>query len=125
MLVDYLKEKTAAMVAIAEKKNADYTGGDTDEFFNFTAVESLDVMSAEEGIFVRMIDKFMRVRSFIKKGVLEVKDETVEDTLIDLANYSLILAALIKKKKDTHSLFLAASKSVPVKPVVRRGKKRG
>lgn len=99
-LLSYMREATAKMVATAEKKNADYTGGAADPFANFMVVEQLDVVSAETGILVRLTDKFMRVRSFIKKGVLQVKDETVEDTLLDMANYCLIMAALIKQKRS-------------------------
>lgn len=87
------------MLATARAKNADYTGAASDAFANFAMIENLGVVSTEAGMFVRFTDKFMRVASFIKKGVLAVKDETVEDTLLDLANYCLLMAAYISTKK--------------------------
>ena len=35
----------------------------------------------------------------------EVKDESIEDTILDLANYSLILLAKIKSRKDEKMLY--------------------
>jgi hypothetical protein len=46
-----------------------------------------------------MLDKVARVVTFVKKGVLQVKDESVEDTLLDLANYCILFAGYIKAKK--------------------------
>lgn len=42
---------------------------------------------------VRMEDKFNRIKSLIKKGGdQKVTDESIEDTLFDLANYAIMLA---------------------------------
>lgn len=40
-----------------------------------------------------------RVASFAENGDLQVKDESVLDTLQDLANYSCLLAGYIKSKQ--------------------------
>jgi hypothetical protein len=45
-----------------------------------------------------MMDKLGRLASFIQKGQLNVADEKVEDTLLDLANYCVILAAYLQHK---------------------------
>jgi hypothetical protein len=84
---------------IVKAKNADYTGESQDPFLNLNMVEKFEVSTTETGIFTRMLDKFTRISSFIKKGVLKVKDETVEDTLFDLANYCILMAAYIVSKK--------------------------
>ena len=47
-----------------------------------------------------MTDKLTRIASFVRKGFNEVKDETIEDTLPDLANYSLL--CLIEFRKETN-----------------------
>jgi hypothetical protein len=99
-LLDFIKAKTAKMLATAEAKNHDYTGGHVDPFWNFSVGELLGIGSTEQGLLFRMSDKFMRVVGFVKRGVLLVADESVEDTLVDLANYSLILAAFIKHKRE-------------------------
>jgi hypothetical protein len=46
-----------------------------------------------------MVDKLARINSFSQKGELQVKDESVEDTLLDLANYAILLAGYIRSKK--------------------------
>lgn len=84
---------------ICRKKNADYTGGTEDPFSNFTSVEVLEI-STVHGFLTRMMDKMKRVSSFAKNGTLQVKDESVVDTLRDLANYSCLLAGYIESKKS-------------------------
>ena len=87
------------MIAITAAKNADYTGVGDDPFANFTRVESLMICTTEQGFLTRMMDKFSRIVSFSQKGELQVKDESVEDTLLDFANYCILLAGYIKSKK--------------------------
>ena len=84
---------------IAKAKSHDYSQ-DEDVFANFKSIEVLDVCTTEQGFLTRMLDKFNRVKSFTKRGILKVEDEKIEDTLLDLANYSILLAAYIKDKKD-------------------------
>jgi hypothetical protein len=97
-LVDFIEKFYGKNVEILKAKNADYSGGNSDPFGNFKSVEILGI-SAEEGFLTRMMDKMMRISSFVKKGELQVKDESVKDTLADLANYSALLAAFIESKK--------------------------
>jgi hypothetical protein len=85
-------------ISISKLKNADYTGVNSDPFANFKSVESLGI-STEAGFLTRMMDKMARIGSFVSKGELQVKDESVKDTLRDLANYSCLLAAYIESKK--------------------------
>jgi hypothetical protein len=89
------------MTAITKAKNADYTGIGSDPFANFTRVEALGICSTEQGFLTRMMDKFCRLNSFAQKGVLEVKDESVEDTLLDLANYAILMAGYIRSKRES------------------------
>ncbi len=84
---------------ISKKKNADYTGGNDNPFSNFQSVEVLGI-STEIGFLTRMMDKMKRIASFAEQGQLQVKDESVIDTLKDLANYSCLLAGYIESKKD-------------------------
>lgn len=84
---------------VSRKKNADYTGGDDDPFANFTFIEDLSgTISTEEGFLVRMGDKIRRLSSFVSQGTLQVKDESVLDTLQDLANYCCLMAGYIRSK---------------------------
>ncbi len=86
------------MIDITAAKNADYTGNSEDPFANFTLVETFGALTTEQGFFARMTDKFARVSSFIQNGELQVKNESVEDTLLDLANYCALFAGYLKSK---------------------------
>lgn len=88
------------MIEVTQRKNNDYAGhGNDDPFANFRIVENINIASAEVGFLTRMTDKLSRITTFVHKGDLLVKDESVEDTLLDLANYSALLAGYIRDKK--------------------------
>ena len=98
---EYLKEfeqLTTKMLETTKKKNSDYTGDDSSPFKNFTMVETMGFSTTEQGFLTRMTDKIMRVASFVKNGTLQVKDESATDTLLDLANYSLLMICYLKSK---------------------------
>ena len=90
---DFMK----SMLETMKNKNHDYTWW-KNEYTNFTLIENLWITSTEKWILVRMCDKIARLTSVIDKEI-KVKDETVIDTLLDLANYSIILASYIKDNK--------------------------
>jgi hypothetical protein len=104
--LQFHKQTCEKMVAIAQAKNADYTGTDLNPFANFSKVEVLGICAVEQGFLTRMTDKFMRIISFQQKGFHEVKEESVEDTLIDLANYCILLAGYLRHKRE-------ATKNIP------------
>lgn len=99
--LDLHKGLTARMYDITSRKNADYTGASDDAFSNFRIVESLGFASVEQGFMTRMSDKMSRLATFVKKGVFQVEDEKVEDTLLDLANYSLLFIGYLADKKQS------------------------
>lgn len=96
--LEYFRTTIERMYETTKAKNQDYSAGDN-PFFNFEIAEMMGVSTAEAGFFVRIMDKMSRLRSFIQKGVLQVKDEAVEDSLIDAAVYLIMLSAYIKSKK--------------------------
>lgn len=104
--LQYHKDMCQRMVEITATKNADYTGTNTDPFANFSKVDVMGICSVEQGFLVRMSDKISRIISFVQKGVLLVKDESIEDTLIDLANYCILFAGYIKSKKEKEILLV-------------------
>lgn len=97
---EFSKEFFDNCIEISRKKNADYTGKDANPFGNFQSVETLGI-STEQGFLTRMMDKMKRIASFVEQGTLQVKDESITDTLRDLANYSSLLAGYIKSKRET------------------------
>ena len=63
---------------------------------------SFDKSLDEDGLLVSKIrigDKYHRFSQLIKKEA-EVKDESIEDTLIDLANYSVMTLLWLRKNKE-------------------------
>ena len=92
-------EMSAYALDLMKKKNADYAGSGSDPFANFRRTEALGICSTEQAFLVRMTDKMSRLSTFANKGKLVVTDEGVHDTLIDLINYSVLLAAYIKDKQ--------------------------
>lgn len=46
-----------------------------------------------------MCDKLSRITSLIDNDA-KVKDEAIEDTLVDLANYAIIMSLYVQHKRD-------------------------
>ena len=93
------KAITDQMHEITKAKNADYTGKGADPFANFRAVNVAGISTAQ-GFFTRIADKYMRLAGFVKNQTLEVKDESVEDTLLDMANYCILMVCEMRDRKD-------------------------
>lgn len=79
MLHEALCEEARTLM---KAKNADYAAI-SDPFRNFR-------LFGELGILVRLSDKLARLRSFLENGKLEVKNETVRDTILDIINYAVL-----------------------------------
>ncbi len=109
------------MVEITKKKNADYAGAGSDPFANFRQIGSLIQSPSviEIGFLTRMSDKMSRIGSFISNGTLQVKDESVEDTLKDLANYSALFAGYLREQRQKK---LAADLDATIRPSTSGGK---
>lgn len=83
---------------IVQAKNQDY-GAKADPFRNFRGAELVGVPN-DQAVLVRMSDKMARIATLLEKARegqgAAVSDESVEDTLRDLANYALILLLFIR-----------------------------
>jgi len=78
-------------------KNSDYSDKN-DAFNNFRYSEELGITSTDKAMFVRMCDKMSRIANLLNKEA-NVKDETIHDTLLDLAAYSILLSIYIDDGK--------------------------
>lgn len=87
--------------SLCDNKNIDYA--QTQEpFSNFEMVESLKICDTPTGILVRMVDKIARIANLLKRnGKVAVKDEKLEDTMLDLINYSIILLSYYMYVEDS------------------------
>ena len=90
MREELFKEITEEMYKIYKMKNEDYGSSVSDRYKDFGIVSFL----------VRIQDKVNRLKTLTKKESL-VKDEKIEDTLLDLANYSIL--ALIELKMEENN----------------------
>ncbi len=95
-----LSDEYEANVNISRNKNKDYAGS-VDPFANFRQIEFLTggKITAEQGILTRMSDKMTRISNLLTAPAA-VKDESIGDTLSDLANYAMILKLYIKNKNS-------------------------
>jgi len=97
-------EEVLTIVDLHSRKNADYSK-DSDPYSNFFVVEEVGV-PAHIGVFVRMSDKWERLKNLLAKGEgnRAVKEESLIDTARDLAVYSLIFVTLLKKRNVTNDI---------------------
>ena len=72
---------------LARNKNHDYGNDSLKSFGNL-------------GILIRISDKVDRLKTFQKKGILNVKDEKIEDTLKDIINYAIYMIMQGRDKLD-------------------------
>jgi hypothetical protein len=82
---------------IVQHKSADYATG-SDPFANFKRGEVLGFATAESGLMLRVVDKISRISTFLQKGELKVGNETVEDSIIDVINYMVLLQGILTDK---------------------------
>ena len=83
---------------LSRAKNHDYASS-SDPLRNFAKSPEFGVpMTA--GIMVRLSDKWSRLEGFFANGgELKVAGETVRDTLMDIINYTAILAYAMEKEE--------------------------
>ena len=98
--INKFTDLTDQMVTITKNKNSDYSGGNAGAFRNFEMIEKVrSNISAADGIYIRMTDKFTRIGNLMERPAM-VADEKIQDTLLDLANYALIMIILLSEKGE-------------------------
>ena len=97
VMIPNFKKELDKMYKIHINKNNDYAGK-KDPYRNFRYCEEMGVCSVEQGLLVRITDKIARITNLLNTKQ-KVKDEKIEDTLLDLANYSVILKCYITQRK--------------------------
>jgi hypothetical protein len=85
-------------VELISKKNQDYSIKE-DALRNFKVI-TLAGVTLERGLLVRIFDKLARLSNILEKQAA-VKEETIDDTILDTINYLAILRAAIKNGKKT------------------------
>ena len=85
------------MVELHDRKNRDYAG--EDYLSNFMMCEQHMGIPAWKGCIIRLSDKMSRLMTIARTDEIAVSDETVTDTLTDLAVYAIITRILYENFK--------------------------
>ena len=89
------------MQAVYEAKDSDYSATGL-PMGNLRKCEDAGI-EAWRGCLVRIGDKMSRLENFLKEKEYLVISEKAEDTVIDLANYAILMSCLIEEIKPPHS----------------------
>ena len=84
-------KKVEDVVSIHAAKNKDYDGA----FYKTMKKYGLVALC------IRFSDKMDRLDSILKSGSIQVQDESVEDTLIDIAAYAIMGLVELDRKNET------------------------
>jgi len=124
-LIEFFEETMAKMLDTMKRKNADYAGGQESDsvFANFETVQVLGIATTEQGFLTRMTDKLCRI-SNLTKATAQVKDESIEDTLLDMSIYSLLFAAFLKSKPKAPIEIKKTGDFVPMEETINNLKHR-
>lgn len=88
-MTNEFRKITNEMVMLYERKNNDYGNSIHDTYKKYGAAAYL----------VRMEDKINRVRTLVQNKEQKV-DEKIHDTLVDLANYSILMLLELENDKE-------------------------
>lgn len=90
---DPFSAELTAIYNLHSVKRSDYTADGADLLANYRFSSAMVGLPIERGMFMRMAEKFFRIKSLFEKGgETAVADETMTDTLRDIA----IIAILMK-----------------------------
>lgn len=90
--VDYFDDILKEMSEVHQRKNADYGNNFHKRYEKYGFLTAL----------LRLTDKMERLENIYEKGKIQVKDESVEDTLLDLANYAVMTIVELKNGKNNN-----------------------
>jgi len=108
LLKERFKDHTALdildnMQAVYEAKDNDYSATGL-PMGNLRKCEDAGI-DAWRGCLVRIGDKMSRLENFLKEKEYLVISEKAEDTVVDLANYAILMSCLIEEIKQTNSQY--------------------
>lgn len=87
---DKMKDLTNEMLKIYTEKNSDYGDSFSKSYKEFGIIAPV----------VRMSDKMERIKQLSKAEDIKVKDESLRDTAIDLANYALMFVVEMDLERE-------------------------
>jgi hypothetical protein len=97
-LTEHIEKVANELAVTLSRKNKDYAP--TDEFSNFTLAGQLAGLTPWDAILIQIGIKHSRLLSLVSEGVSKPEFESVRDTLVDLAGYSVIAAAYLDREQE-------------------------
>ena len=97
MSKERFREIVNEMVELHDRKNRDYAG--SEYLSNFLMCEKHMGVPAWIGCIIRLSDKMARIMNIARTDEISVGDETITDTLMDLAVYAIITRILYEDYK--------------------------
>lgn len=91
------------MAELHSRKNHDYAGK-SDPLKNLRSSKRIGI-DPFVAVIIRLQDKWSRLEEFLNAKTLLVKNESVEDTLMDNAVYSLLAIILLREQKENNVVF--------------------
>lgn len=110
--IKHINAFTDKMKAIITSKKQDYAQ-ESDVLSNFKQVASMCGISPEKVILVFCATKVARLGVLLSSGKAP-NNESIEDTLVDLANYSALLGMVRADTSTDGELVFAEDKVVPI-----------
>lgn len=89
---DLIRQMFESDMELLRRKGYDYAG----EQDALTNLREYGV----HGVIVRLNDKINRLKSIDRNGWIEVKTESVSDTLLDISNYAYLARVLLWEQKQ-------------------------
>jgi len=86
------------MAKISDSKRHDYASTD-DPFLNFTQVADISVLTYDQVFMVWVVTKVVRLGQLVGQDK-EPNNESIDDTIIDLANYAALWAGLRLRNEE-------------------------
>lgn len=100
---EFRRSEIEDILSLTERKNSDYTGGETcdNPFENFDGSTDFGV-DPLTGVCIRMQDKFQRAKAFCSDGSLSLTTDgdRAKDIFRDLIGYSLIAIGMLERSKE-------------------------
>ena len=94
---ELFKEFTEEMERVMFKKGADYAN--TDRLSNFKLSGAVQLIEPANTCLGMMVTKVIRLGNLLQPGKVP-NNESIEDSALDLANYSFLLYCILTEKKE-------------------------
>lgn len=96
-MVKQFKHLAMQKISLIERKNNDYAKS-TDAFSNFKYCASMAGITVEQVFMVFLAVKYARLQELLSGK--EAQNESLQDTLLDLSNYSDLLNIYMESKNE-------------------------